>query len=211
MLGNTAWIGFHENLDVFELVVILKKFAGRRRRLFMKIPFDIPAAAGINLSCGLPYPLLINAITDEIVLPSILIMALGFDHRAIRFTAVIIFDRLARRWISKAESEPRGQRRLPLRIDDAADILLILNIESLTPYYVFRAWIWTKFWLLPLGLRLRLGADICARVILLLFLHCGRSTHRVGINDDTAPGGAGNRRAGLVAIQRHLVQDGRRR
>jgi len=33
----------------------------------MEIPFDIPAAAGINLSCGLPYPLLINAITDEIV------------------------------------------------------------------------------------------------------------------------------------------------
>jgi len=128
MLGNAAWIWPHENLDAVELVVVLKKFAGR-----------------------------------------------------------------------EAESEPRGQRRLPLRIDDAADILLILNIELLTPVYVFRTWIGTKFWLLALGLRLRLGADICARVILLRFLRCGRSTHRVWINDDAAPGRAGNRRAGLVA------------
>jgi hypothetical protein len=61
--------------------------------------------------------LLINAITDEIVLPCFFIMLLGFDHRAVRFTAVIIFDRFAGRWIREAESEPRGQRRLPLRID----------------------------------------------------------------------------------------------
>jgi len=59
------------------------------------------------------------------------IMPLGFDHCAVRFATVVIVDRLTRRGIGEAESEPRGQRRLPLRIDDAADILLILNIESL--------------------------------------------------------------------------------
>jgi len=50
-------------------------------------------------------------------------MPLGFDHRAVRITAVIIFDRFAGRWIGEAESEPRGQRRLPLRID-------FLNVNS---------------------------------------------------------------------------------
>ncbi len=128
-------------------------------------------------------------------------MPLGFDHRAVRFAAVIIFDRFARRWISKAESEPGWQRRLPLRIDDVADILLILNIKQLTPFDVFRAWIGTKFWLLALGLRLRpgAGASLCASIIPLLFLRSGRSTHRVGIDDDAAACRAGDRRAGLVA------------
>jgi hypothetical protein len=44
-------------------------------------------------------------------------MPFSFDHRAIGLAAVIIFDRFAGRWIGEAESEPRRQRRLPLRID----------------------------------------------------------------------------------------------
>jgi len=44
-------------------------------------------------------------------------MPLGFDHCAIGLAAVIIFDRFAGRGIGEAESEPGGQRRLPLRID----------------------------------------------------------------------------------------------
>ena len=201
-VGNARWIRQIIDFDPAQIGDLPKQILRRIRRLLMKIPFDIPAAASIDLSCGLPYPLLINTSTDEIVLPCFFfIMALGFDHRAIRFTAVVKTLWFSRRWISKAKSEPRGQRRRLLRIDDAADILLILNIESLTPVYVFRAWIWTKFWLLALGFRLRLGASasFCARIVLLLFLRSGRSTHRVWINDDAAPGRAGNRRAGLVA------------
>ena len=118
MLGNAAWIWPHENLDAFELVVVLKKFAGRiRRRLFMKIPFDISAAAGIDLSCGLFDPFIIDTVAYDPILPYILIMPLGFDHCAVRFATVVIADRLTRRGIGEAESEPRGQRRLPLRID----------------------------------------------------------------------------------------------
>jgi len=53
----------------------------------------------------------------KIFLSHIFVMPLGFDHHAIGFAAVIIFARFARRWIGEAESEPRGQLRLALRID----------------------------------------------------------------------------------------------
>jgi hypothetical protein len=57
-------------------------------------------------------------------------------------------------------------------------------------------------------LRLRVGADPCASIVLLLFLRCGRSMHRVRIDDDAAPDGAGNRRAGLIAKEAILSKMG---
>jgi len=209
ILGNAAWIWTHENLDAFELFIILEQiFRHIRCRLFMKIPFDLAAAAGINLSRGLFDPILIDVIADKIFLSYILIMSLGFDRRAIGLAAVVKTLWFSRRWISKAKSEPRGQRRLPLRIDDAVDLLLVLNIEKLTPFYVFRAWIGTKFRLLAFGLRLRVGADPCASIVLLLFLRRRRRAHGVGIDDDAAPACAGDRRTSLVAKDAILSEMG---
>jgi len=69
-------------------------------------------------------------------------------------------------------------------------------------------WLGAKLWLLALGFRLRLGAGLCTRVILLVFLRRYCRAHRVGIDDDASANRAGNRRAGLVAIHAILSKMG---
>ncbi len=131
-------------------------------------------------------------------------MSLGFDHRAIRFAAIVEEDSVARRWIGQAEREPRRQRGLALRIDDAPDKLLVLNIERLASASLVWLGIGTKLRLLALCFRRGFGAGLYARCFAALRL--GRRAHGVGVDDNAASDGAGDRPAGLVAEEAILPE-----
>ena len=97
-LGMPAGSGQDRDSDSARKVGNFRKECLRiiRRRLFMKIPFDIPSPARVYLPAGLVGPIVLKDSLAELTTHQVRIMPLGFDHCAVRFAAIIIADGFAR-------------------------------------------------------------------------------------------------------------------
>jgi len=176
----------------------------------MEIPFDIPAALASTclVACSTHYHPI--TIAYDPILPYILIMPLASIIAPSDFAAVIKTHWFAVAGSVRLKASPRAAAAAAAGLTTPADILLVLNIESLSPVLCFRPGSGQSFGSSRLGLRLRLGADIGAPRTLLLFLRSGRSTHRVGIDATQLPAARATGAPVLVRERRHLVRDERR-